>query len=344
MAKNSIRQIVRQMYRRPSCPMAIIGPPGSGKTHQAKEAGEELGIPTQVFLASTCDETDIAGMPVYKDGMTQTITPDWGKKFGEQPGLLIFDEFNCARAETLNALLTLISDRTFPNGKDMLHPETIILALMNDATMVGNEELSPAMNNRFGWITMEQPSVSMHLRWFKTGFTDYETIADRDKSGAVLASVHKANGGNKPKAKPITIEKWREWLWEKDENGADLKDLYDRAVECELQFASDDMYMTERRVCTARSVEKLLYFAGDSAHVARYADWFLDDANAQKFKTAYTKQKNAAPNIGMGKGRDTYPSSDSPERLKSAETVNNKINAKCGLKKLFGSDIDENDD
>lgn len=321
MASVVIRQLVRRMYTRPSCPMAIVGPPGSGKTAQAVEAGKELGYPVRIFIASTCDETDIAGMPVYQNNSTVVITPEWGLDFQRQPGLLILDEFNCARTEVLNAMLTLIQDRTFPNGRDRLHPETIILALMNDASMVGNEELSPAMNNRFGWIDMGQPLVKDHIRWFTTG-----SLEETNK---------KQKGYGRPKTKPVTLEAWREWLWESEENGADLKELYKEAHNCGLCFASDDLFQTSRRVCTPRTVEKLMYFSGTADVVSKYADYFLDEKNASIFKTAFHKQKHAAPNVGLNSRRGKTDAIDPEDRLQNASEVDRKIKQQLGVGKFF---------
>lgn len=328
-----IDKLIRRMYSRPGAPMAIIGPPGIGKTAQVIQAAKKLGYPYKVFIASTCEETDIAGLPALLDGKTTTITPEWGIEFGKTPGVLILDEFNRARPEVLNAMLTLIQDRTFPNGKDKLHPHTIIIALMNEAEMVGAEELCPAMNNRFGWIIMKEPPVREHLRWFKTGNSNYDTVEQRQKA--------ESKGIDRPAADPISLEDWMEWVQAADENAADLKELYEKAYGQDLSFASEDQFNGQRRNSTPRSVTNLLYFSEDAAHVAKYAQYFLDDRNAAIFRTAFAKMQKSAPNMAMRSGRETTPSGDSSDRLQNAIDLSADLERQSLLSKVIGGTDDD---
>lgn len=310
-----LKQLVYKMSTRPSCPIAIIGPPGCGKTAQAKQAGEELGYPTQVFIASTCDETDIAGMPVYKDGATVVITPKWGLEFQKRPGLLILDEFNCARPEVLHAMLTLIQDRIFPNGEDRLHEETIILALMNDAAMVGNEELSPAMNNRFGWVEVGMPEGQEYFNWLSTGSVRGTTEEQRKAQIKNLS-------------KPVTLDQWLNWMRAKPENGADIKDIVDRVMTLGLKFANNDNFINQRKVCTPRAVTNLLYFAGSAENVKRYASMFIDPQNANLFRTAYDKMKNDAANTAWSKSKRGTYGSDDDQNMSNSKVVEEKVQAR----------------
>ena len=327
----NIRKLVRRMYSRPGARIAIIGPPGMGKTAQVIQAAKELGYPYKIFIASTCEETDIAGIPALVDGKTVYCTPDWGKEFGKRPGVLILDEFNRGRPEVLNAMLTLVQDGVFPSG-DKLHPHTIIIALMNEASMVGAEELCPAMNNRFGWFVMKQPSVQDHVRWFKTGFSEFNTVAERDKATLEI---------NRPEAEPISMEDWIQWVHSSDENAADLKELYETAYGQELKFAEDDQFVSQRLNCTARSVTNLFYFAGDANHVAKYAQYFLDDRNANIFRTAFQRMKKSAPNMALKSGRAMTSSGDDADRLQNANALSSEIDKMSILSKVIGGNDEE---
>ena len=332
--KGSIRQLIRRMYSRPSVPMAIIGPPGMGKTAQVKAAAEEIGYECFIFIASTCDETDIAGVPILVDGVTTTATPHWAKKAGEKPCVLCFDELNRGRPEVLNAILTLLQDRILPNGYK-LHPCTIMIALMNDAAMVGAEELCPAMNNRFGWIEMTQPSEDDFFRWLSTGSSDFATVAERE------AAAEKGKYGT-PEFQPVTMEEWLKFYQEADENCADLKELCRRAKATEMQFASNDQFTQQRRTCTPRSVTNLLYFSGDVQHVGTYAKYFLDDRNANIFKTALKRMKDSASNVAMRSDREKLPTGDDQGRRENAINVDNAVQAKTSfLSRALGDDDDD---
>lgn len=331
--KGSIRQLIRRQYSRPSVPMAIIGPPGMGKTAQVKAAAAEIGYECFIFIASTCDETDIAGLPILVDGVTTTATPHWAKTCGEKPCVLCFDELNRGRPEVLNAILTVLQDRVLPNGYK-LHPHTIMIALMNDAAMVGAEELCPAMNNRFGWIEMTQPSEDEFFRWLNTGSSDFETVAERK-------AMEKTTYGT-PEFKPITMEEWLEFYHASDENCADLKELGRRAKATELKFAAtNEQFTQQRRICTARSLTNLFYFAGDAQHAGAYAKYFLDDRNANIIKTALKRMKDSASNVAMRSDREKLPTGTDQDRLENAMNVDAAVQAKTSfLSRALGDDED----
>lgn len=317
----SIRNVIRRCYSRPSVPMAFVGDPGYGKTAQVQEAGWELGYDVITIIGSTREETDIAGIPALVNGRSTTITPDWGLALQEKPGLLLLDEFNRARPEVLNAMLTLVQSRTFPNGRDKLHDHTIIIAVMNDPEMVDAEHLCPAMNNRFGWVDLGVPSMQDSLCWLLTGSTEYESVAAKKEA--------EANGNAKvvgpPSAPPMTKEEWRKAFWASDDAFEDVKELLKRVCNTEGRFAEGKVFSEQRNTFTMRSLENLLYFGVDAAHVSQYARFFLDQRNANVFKTAFSKMKRSAPNVAMKQGRETVGSTDDSERLQNAADVHRKV-------------------
>ena len=329
---NLLLSVLLWLRCRPSIACAVRGVPGIGKTALVMEAGRIIGYPVIVILASTRDETDIAGLPIYQDDTVKLIAPEWAKKCMDQPCILYFDEMNLARPETLNALQCVVHGRTMPNGQK-LHPHTIIITTMNDAYMVGTEEMSPAMNNRFFWVDMDPPNVGDFVRWIKTGSTKHQTVAEREAAEAAEQGALKPE---KTSAKPITIEEWRKWFHSNDANGADLKDLIQRVADTGLTLAStNEHFEVGRRVCTPRSLENLLYFAGDAEHAARFAPWFLDEANAQLFKTAYNKMKNSAPNVSLGGNRAMAGQGDDEDRLSTARSVDQKALSRMGIVQLM---------
>ena len=317
----SIRNVVRRMYSRPSIPVAFTGDPGYGKTAQVQEAGRELGYDVYTIIGSTREETDIAGIPALVNGRSTTITPDWGLALQEKPGVLLLDEFNRARPEVLNAMLSVVHGRMFPNGRDRLHEHTIIIAVMNDPEMVDAEHLCPAMNNRFCWVDLGVPSMQSALCWFLTGSTEYESVAAKKEAEANA----KPGTFGPPSAPPMTLDEWRKAFWSSDDAFSDVKDLLKRVCNTEARFAEGKTFSEQRNTCTMRSLEHLLYFGVDAAHVAKYAHFFLDPRNANVFKTAFSKMKRSAPNVAMKQGRETVGSTDDSERLQNAADVHRKV-------------------
>ena len=333
----SIRNLMRRMFSRPDVPMALVGDPGYGKTAQVQEAGWELGYDVYTIIGSTREETDIAGIPALVNGRSTTITPDWGLALQEKPGVLLLDEFNRARPEVLNAMLSLVHGRQFPNGRDRLHEHTIIIAVMNDPEMVDAEHLCPAMNNRFGWVDLGIPSMQSALCWFLTGSFEYESVAAKQEAEGIEKKI------NPPSAPPMTKKEWRKAFWSSDDAFADTKELLKRVFNTEARFAEGKVFSDQRNNLTMRSMENLLYFGGDAAHVASYAHFFLDARNANVIKTAFAKMKRSAPNIAMKQGREVVGSTDDSERLQMAATVNRKV-VQQRLAKLADNDTDDDDD
>jgi len=157
--------------------VAIVGDPGSGKTEIIERYCHSVGLNFEPLLTSSLDETDVAGLPVkaVKDtGVgVEYVKRDWSKW---DEGVIFLDEFNCGRPDVTDTLLTLIQSRKFPDGQK-LSDKVIFIAAMNDERQCGNNELSPAMRNRFAWFYHKttykqwlQEYASKHLPAWQYGF------------------------------------------------------------------------------------------------------------------------------------------------------------------------------
>lgn len=123
------------------------------KTAIVEEFAKEKNIPIYKVLASSLDETDIAWIVIYnkETNTADTISPLLAKNCKE-PCIVFFDEINTARKEVQDTLLTLIQSRTFPNW-DTIHNDVWFVAAQNPALNYNNYEMSPAMKNRFAWVS-----------------------------------------------------------------------------------------------------------------------------------------------------------------------------------------------
>ena len=158
IADVSLREILERGLRKPSLPIAIVGNPGCGKTAQIKKFARDYGLLLIKKLTSSLDETDTAGIVVREGDSAVTLSPDWGKRLGRERGILFLDEVNTGRKEVTDTLLTIVQDRELPNG-DKLHPETMIIAAMNDGDQCDNYRLNPAFINRFFWYIMPEDNM-----------------------------------------------------------------------------------------------------------------------------------------------------------------------------------------
>lgn len=151
----------------PQIPLAIVGDAGTGKTSIIKQWATDNGYELNLFLANTASEDDVAG----------AISPDHVKKLAVSYPLeklhrstttktvLFLDELNTARREVQDPLLTLIQDRTLPNGTP-LHQDTIIVTAINPSATYNNHELSPQLRNRFMWF-YHRPTEKTWAEWLK---------------------------------------------------------------------------------------------------------------------------------------------------------------------------------
>jgi MoxR-like ATPase len=155
---NQFEWFLDRSIRKPHVPIAFVGDPGTGKTAQVEKWAKRRGLPMVKLLASTLEESDVAGIVVRDGDHAKTLSPQWYLSLKDNPGVLFLDEINTCRKEVADTLLTLVCSRHLPNG-DRLHDGVLIIAAMNDHEQCDNYELSPAMRTRFMWIKHEK-------RWY----------------------------------------------------------------------------------------------------------------------------------------------------------------------------------
>ena len=164
----TITSLLDTVKSTPQVPLAIVGDAGTGKTSIIRQWAKDNGYELNLFLANTASEDDVAG----------AISPDHTRKLAVSYPLeklhrstttktvLFLDELNTARREVQDPLLTLIQDRTLPNGEP-LHEDTIIVTAINPSATYNNHELSPQLRNRFMWH-YHKPNEQAWVNWVKT--------------------------------------------------------------------------------------------------------------------------------------------------------------------------------
>lgn len=154
---NIITQMLDRIKEQPRVALAIEGHAGFGKSQIVEQWGAENDVPVVKLLASTLSEEDVAGVIVasHENKTAEYYSLGMLDRAVKEQTILFLDELNSARKEIVDTLLTLIESRHLPDGTP-LHPETIIVAAMNPTSAYGHYELSPAMRNRFAWVTWGQ--------------------------------------------------------------------------------------------------------------------------------------------------------------------------------------------
>lgn len=121
--------------------------PGIGKSSIVKEIADEYDMELLDVRLSTCDVTDLHGLPNFKDGKATFMpfdifpTEDTPLPKGKKAFLLFLDEFNSATRSVAVAAYKLVLDRMV--GKHRLHPMCFIVC-------AGNREEDNAIVNDLG--------------------------------------------------------------------------------------------------------------------------------------------------------------------------------------------------
>lgn len=108
--------ILRHLVAHNRCAVALVGPPGVGKTQMVQQAAQELGLEYRPVEMAFYQTEDLCGMP-YRDGdRTLWTRPAWFPDAGD--GVLSLEDMNrLGDPNVLNCLMTLLLDRrlhTYP--------------------------------------------------------------------------------------------------------------------------------------------------------------------------------------------------------------------------------------
>ena len=148
------------------------GPTGVGKSHLARAAADEIGLPFIDVRLSTMSEGDVGGYPDI-EGMKETgvmtfCMPSWFVRATKEPVVLMLDEMNRALPGVQQSAFQLVLDRELGNDQDgnpyRLHPETRIFAAVNAGAEYDVNDMDPALLRRFWTIDLE-PTNADWLEW-----------------------------------------------------------------------------------------------------------------------------------------------------------------------------------
>ena len=160
------------------------GPTGVGKSHLARAAADEIGLPFIDVRLSTMSEGDVGGYPDI-EGMKETgvmtfCMPSWFVRATKEPVVLMLDEMNRALPGVQQSAFQLVLDRELGNDQDgnpyRLHPETRIFAAVNAGAEYDVNDMDPALLRRFWTIDLE-PTNADWIEWAKTEGLD-EVLVD----------------------------------------------------------------------------------------------------------------------------------------------------------------------
>lgn len=150
-------------------PVLMMAGPGVGKSMWTYAFGDAMGMPVETLLLSTCDPSDVTGLPfINKDDQKSLAKPTWFRNLQEERGLLFLDELSCAAPAVQAPALRVVNELAIEDEK--MHPDTMVIAAANPADIAaGGWDLAPPLANRFWHATWELN----HIEWvegFLQGF------------------------------------------------------------------------------------------------------------------------------------------------------------------------------
>lgn len=136
-------------------PVAIWGPPGSGKTQMAQQLARELEAKMYTLNLATMEPTDVGGHPypiqrgdrtllswIHSDDAIPFVTPERE----DELSILFADEFDRCPQQTQNPFMNLMWEREI-NGRKLC-PSTMIVCAGNGTTDSGTTPITEAMATR----------------------------------------------------------------------------------------------------------------------------------------------------------------------------------------------------
>lgn len=183
MNSNEILNVIRAgIQARQS--LMLVGDPGKGKSAVVRQLADEMGYDLIVIVGSQRESSDIAGFPRIKDvnidGSHEQIQsyaiPDWQYEIMMKKKVVLFlDEYSNSSPAVQGAMLSLLNEREFSNGKKM-PDETVIIGAMNPVITAANGfELSLPTCNRLMFVPWE-PSDKEWLQGFITNWGHPERV------------------------------------------------------------------------------------------------------------------------------------------------------------------------
>lgn len=165
-------------------PILISGPTGIGKSDIVAKVADELGMPLIDLRVSLLEPGDLMGYPVTSGGnpddpndggVTYFSKPGWLKAAMERPCVIFLDEANRGSQAINNAVMQLVLERRMSNGPDgmpyYIHPESRIVAAINEGAEYTVEEFDPAQYSRFCSVQYV-PDIEAWAEWAKSAGID----------------------------------------------------------------------------------------------------------------------------------------------------------------------------
>jgi hypothetical protein len=148
------------------------GPTGIGKSHVARDIANRVGLQLIEVRGSTMDEAGVSGIPDFEGskttGVSYFLTTSWFKRACEEPVVILLDELNRARPQVMQSFFQIVLDRELGNDVNgiprRLHPETRIIAAINDGNEYDVNDMDPALLRRF-WVCEFDPNLDEWISW-----------------------------------------------------------------------------------------------------------------------------------------------------------------------------------
>lgn len=143
--------------------LCIVGKPGVGKSALLTQYSmDKFGTPPIILIGSQMAPEDVMGLPSRGHDVLngkEVVTTDYGMNVWEKQLLsgerkvLFLDEFSNTPRSVASALLSMLSSRTFSDGRKIPDDVMIVMAMNDEETAADYNELSAPMVNRITFVS-----------------------------------------------------------------------------------------------------------------------------------------------------------------------------------------------
>ena len=167
----------------PEIAILMRGPTGVGKSYLGKGLAQELSLPYLDVRGSTMDESQVSGIPDFEaskeTGVATFCLPSFYVRACREPVVLMLDELNRSMPQVMQSFFQIVLDRELGNNADgetmKLHPQTRVIAAVNNGNEYDVNDMDPALLRRF-WVVDLDPSVGDWIEWAGDNNVDPVTI------------------------------------------------------------------------------------------------------------------------------------------------------------------------
>ena len=146
--------VTNVLMNSPHVSIGLWGPPGVGKSSIMAQISRENKMRFIDIRLAQFEPSEIRGIPYMKDGVSKWARADF-LPVGDEPTILMFDEFSCAEPSVQNAALRIVLDRSLDNWQAPAETRIVLAGNRREDFAYINEPSVPFKTRLVNFVIQE---------------------------------------------------------------------------------------------------------------------------------------------------------------------------------------------